>query len=271
MSGVGVAPDDIRFSGTALLSWRVALLPYLGEERLYRQFRLNEPWDSPHNKALLEKMPRVYAPPGVKTRQPYTTFYQVFVGPHAGFEKHRALRMADFPDGTSNTLLIVEAESPVPWTKPEDLHYAPDEPLPELGGLFPGIFNAAFADGSVYPLRKNADPVTLHRLITRDDGYPVDLAKVRAPASRREAELQRENAGLKRSIEAQQAELNDLRRELQDLRAPEDGPETELLKKENEQLRRSLEQTQSEARQVRDEIRRLKQSRPKSPDGPGGR
>src|SRR5262245_56693586 len=46
--------------GKALLSWRVALLPYLGLEALYKEFKLDEPWDSAHNKRLLEKMPAVY-------------------------------------------------------------------------------------------------------------------------------------------------------------------------------------------------------------------
>src|SRR5262245_53734413 len=41
-----------------LLSWRVLLLPYLEHDDLYAQFKLDEPWDGPHNKALLEKMPR---------------------------------------------------------------------------------------------------------------------------------------------------------------------------------------------------------------------
>ena len=57
--------------------------------------------------------------------------------------------MSDITDGTSNTLMIVEAVTPVLWTKPEDLTFDPDEPLPELGGLFPGSFQAVFFDGAV--------------------------------------------------------------------------------------------------------------------------
>jgi hypothetical protein len=45
------------------LSWRVKLLPYLEQDHLYRQFKLNEPWDSPHNQALLKEMAgRLYDP-----------------------------------------------------------------------------------------------------------------------------------------------------------------------------------------------------------------
>src|SRR5262249_29159759 len=45
-----------------LLSWRVAILPYIGQRALYQRFRLNEPWDSKHNKKLLAQMPKVFAP-----------------------------------------------------------------------------------------------------------------------------------------------------------------------------------------------------------------
>ena len=40
--------------GRPLHSWRVLLLPYLDEEELYKQLRLDEPWDSPHNKAVFD-------------------------------------------------------------------------------------------------------------------------------------------------------------------------------------------------------------------------
>src|SRR5439155_20075506 len=128
------APSLVVKDGNALLSWRVAILPYLGESetKLYNEFKQDEPWDSPHNKKLLARMPKIYAPPGMTTREPYSTFYQVFLGPHAAFEQHQALSFDDFPDGIAKTILIVEAACAVPWTKPDDLHFAADEPIPEL-------------------------------------------------------------------------------------------------------------------------------------------
>src|SRR5262249_49752206 len=45
---------------TPLLSWRVAILPYIGEAALYREFKLDEPWDSAHNRKLIAKMPKLY-------------------------------------------------------------------------------------------------------------------------------------------------------------------------------------------------------------------
>jgi hypothetical protein len=160
--------------GKPLLSWRVAILPFLEEDTLYRQFKLDEPWDSPHNIKLLEKMPKVYAPVGVKTKQPHTTFYQGFSGPGAAFEVTRRIRIADFLDGTSNTILVAEAAEPVPWTKPEDMAYDPKKPLPKLGGMSSGGFGAVFADGAGAFLRGNIDEKSLRALIGRNDGIPVN-------------------------------------------------------------------------------------------------
>jgi hypothetical protein len=165
--------------GKPLLSWRVALLPYLDQDKLYKQFKLDEPWDSPHNKQLLEKMPKVYEPTGVKTKQPHTTFYQALVGPGAAWELQPSrippynadgLKIPAFRDGTSNTLIVVETRKAVPWTKPEDVAYDPKGPLPKLGEVFEGGFHALFADGSVRFLPAQLRETTLRALITRAAG-----------------------------------------------------------------------------------------------------
>jgi RNA polymerase sigma factor (sigma-70 family) len=261
LGSVGAAGKE----GKALLSWRVTLLPYLGEDNLHKQFRLDEPWDGPHNKRLLEKMPRVYAAPGFKTRQPYTTFYQVFVGGGAIFEKHqRAAFPAGIPDGLSNTILIAEAATAVPWTKPEDLHYAPDEPLPELGGLFPSIFNVALGDGSVLPLLKRSDPDVLRAAITCAGGEVVDLESLKAPASPRAARLRAQNEHLKRELAKEQAQLDELRREQRVL--AEEDTDSERLRKENEQLKKMIRDARDQTEQLRQEIERLKQAPGKQPE-----
>jgi hypothetical protein len=131
-------------------SWRVALLPILGEKELYSQYRRDEPWDSPANKALLTRMPRVFALPGDARAADGFTHYQVLVGPGTAFERTDSrVKSRDFPRGREQTILVVEATEPVPWTKPEDLSYAPDGPLPKVGGLVGNGFHAMFADGSV--------------------------------------------------------------------------------------------------------------------------
>jgi RNA polymerase sigma factor (sigma-70 family) len=158
----------------SLLSWRVAILPFIDQESLYKEFRLDEPWDSEHNRKLLPRMPKLYAPVNVESRQPHTTYYQVFTGKTTVFEDPEGCKFADITDGLSNTLLIVEAADAVPWTKPEDLPYDSNGPLPKLGGEFSEGFNAAFCDGSVRFLSKTVPEKTLRALMTRNGGERVD-------------------------------------------------------------------------------------------------
>jgi RNA polymerase sigma factor (sigma-70 family) len=164
--------------GKPLLSWRVAVLPYLGENEkaLHAQFKLDEPWDSPHNKGLLAKMPKVLAPVVSRKGEDYATYYQAFVGKGALFEQDRTVTIADVTDGTSNTLMVAEALTPVPWTKPEDLTFAAGDPSSKLGGQFKDGFVAATADGALRFFKKSIDPRLLKEVITRNGGEVIDLS-----------------------------------------------------------------------------------------------
>ena len=145
-----------------LLSWRVQILPYVEELALYQQFKLDEAWDSDHNKKLIEKMPKIYAPIRVKA-DPGTTFYQAFGGAKGSLIPG-ARFVASFPDGTSNTLMVAEAAKAVIWTKPADLEFD-GKTVPALGGLFDGKFHAARWDGSVSRFRKGVEADVLKMLI----------------------------------------------------------------------------------------------------------
>jgi prepilin-type processing-associated H-X9-DG protein len=172
----GTLPAHAIYSGDGkpLLSWRVQILPFIEGDQLYKQFKLDEPWDSKHNKKLLDKMPITYLTPTEKPAPKGYTYYQAFVGKGAAFEGKKGLRFpADFPDGTSNTIWFAEGAKAVPWTKPEDLVYQPGKPLPKLGGAFSKGFNAAFCDGSVRFLRKTIKERTLRLYITRNDGEVI--------------------------------------------------------------------------------------------------
>lgn len=164
--------------GKPLLSWRVAILPYIEQDQLYQQFRLNEPWDSDHNKKLLAQMPKIYAPVGGKAKDQHSTFYQVFTGPKTLFDGSTGKEFIDIKDGTSNTVMAVEAGEAVPWTKPEDIPYQGGKPLPKLGGLFDGGFNLLLADGSVRFVPAGFDEDTLRHMITIADGQVVDHGKL---------------------------------------------------------------------------------------------
>ncbi|HWG44209.1 MAG TPA: DUF1559 domain-containing protein [Gemmataceae bacterium] len=156
--------------GRPLLSWRVLILPYIEQEDLFKEFHLTESWDSPHNLRLLPRMPKIYLPLlGSETAKPYTTRYQVFVGKGAAFEGRQGLHLpVDFPDGTANTMLIVEATDAVPWTKPDDLPYFQGQLLPALGSRSLDFFLTAMADGSVRQINRDVDESRLRGLITRN-------------------------------------------------------------------------------------------------------
>jgi prepilin-type processing-associated H-X9-DG protein len=138
--------------GQPLLSWRVAILPYLGPEgaALYREFRLDEPWDSPHNRRLLDRMPAVYACPDEPRGRPTTTNYLVVVGPGRLFTGARkGVKIQDVTAGTSSTLMVTESDQPVPWTAPREIPADPIAGEPCKGSRHPGGYHVAMADGSV--------------------------------------------------------------------------------------------------------------------------
>lgn len=164
-------------AGRPLLSWRMAILPFVGCGSLYTRFNLNEPWDGPNNSKLLSQMPDIYALPGDTTAPPGYTFYRVFVskpgtaGAHAAFDwREGAYIPRDFPDGQSNTILVAEAATAVPWTKPDELVYDDNDPLPPLGGHYACGFHVVIVEGSIRFLPSDIDSKTLRSAITRNGG-----------------------------------------------------------------------------------------------------
>jgi prepilin-type processing-associated H-X9-DG protein len=154
-------------NGKPLLSWRVALLPFIEEGALYKEFKLDEPWDSPHNKALLARMPPTYRCPSEPSPPNGTsTTYRVFVGPGTLFEEGTAVD----PAGAEavryrSAFTVVESTQAVPWTKPDELEYAPNGPIPPVGSKHPGGFDAAYADGSVQFIRSGTSALELREHI----------------------------------------------------------------------------------------------------------
>ncbi len=175
---MGKLPQDIvDANGKPLLSWRVQLLPYLEQNDLYKQFKLDEAWDSDHNKPLVEKLPKVYAPIRVKAEKGHT-FYRGFNGSGAVvarsvFEPGQKLTIITITDGTSNTVWAVEAGESTVWTKPGDLPFDPKKDLPKLGGLFDGEFHVLMCDGSVRRAKKDFDKDTFKMMVTRAGGEAI--------------------------------------------------------------------------------------------------
>ena len=163
--------------GKPLLSWRVQMLQYLEESPLYEQFRLDEPWDSEHNRALIPRMPAVFQNPNLPNPEGKTNYLAVVGEPCVfdGTEKGKSIR--EITDGTSNTIMLVEAapDQAVEWTKPDDWEYDSNNPKAGLGGLRPGGWIAALADGSVRFVPEMIDPEQLKAMFTSTGGEKIDL------------------------------------------------------------------------------------------------
>lgn len=180
-------PAILSPTGKPLLSWRVALLPYLGEEALYREFRLDEPWNSEHNRALLDRIPAAF-----KGAFPYggRTPFRIVTGQAAGFTERaqQGPALADFTAGPVQSVLVTEAFREVPWTRPESLKLIPEFPLPRMadddaygfarvgGGQLLEGFYVLMADGKVRFFEKKTDLKTRRALLTRvrDERLPED-------------------------------------------------------------------------------------------------
>jgi hypothetical protein len=159
----------------------VHILPFIEQQALYDQFHLDEPWDSPHNKTLIAKMPEIYrCPNSVAKPDAGMTNYVGVVGKDGIFVRPKngdrlGTGMREIRDGTSNTIMTLEVpdETAVVWTKPTDFTPDKDEPTKGLTGLRPGGFQAGFADGSVRFIAETIDVGMLQALFTKNGGEPV--------------------------------------------------------------------------------------------------
>ena len=133
-----------------LLSWRVLLLPNLGEEKLYKEFNLTQDWNSQQNKMASAKMPGVYRMPDQLAGM-NATYFKVFTGPDAPFDKKRQLIEKDFSGGLSKTVAVVVANMSVEWTKPDEIPFDAKKFMPGvLGRTTASSFKCVMFDGTIH-------------------------------------------------------------------------------------------------------------------------
>jgi hypothetical protein len=189
--------------GEPLLSWRVAILPYLQEQALYREFRLDEAWDSPHNKPLLSRMPHVFVIPG-SPNEPGLTFYRSFSGPNTLFDPadKKAVGYSAVTDGNSNTVAIIEAREAVPWTRPDsEIPFAGKEDKKgialrtRIGGHFSGGFHVLMLDGEVKFANDTISGRVLKAIVTKNGGENLYIIEDTGDGTKAETDFE-ENKSL---------------------------------------------------------------------------
>ena len=152
--------------GNPAHSWRVLILPFIGEDALYEQYSFDEPWDGPNNQLLSAQMPSQFNCPADDAVQPYVTNYFVVVGDETMFPGNKAMKMADITDGTSKTLMLVEVpDNEIHWLEPRDIE-AIEMINQATPTTHPGGFNAALADGSVQFISTDSAAQTLPAMST---------------------------------------------------------------------------------------------------------
>jgi prepilin-type processing-associated H-X9-DG protein len=163
-------------NGQPMHSWRVLILPFLGRPDLHDQYKFDEPWNSPNNRAVTSQAMLVYSCPSSPTVSPGSTEtnYMVITGPGTVFDAGKACKISDILDGTSNTLMVVEVKGTgVNWGEPKDLDASKVAyPLGSGGSNSPdsnhsGGLNAALCDGSVRFISESISPQAFNALMTK--------------------------------------------------------------------------------------------------------
>ena len=151
--------------GKPLYSWRVLILPYIDEQALYDEFHKDEPWDSPHNRTLLTRVPATYADNAANSPS-WMTRIQGFVGPGAAFEEGKEIRDSDFRHARHATLMLTRGKRPIPWSMPGDIDARWPAVLDQIELTKGGMIGAVTADGMTLYLER--DEPNLRAMLSRD-------------------------------------------------------------------------------------------------------
>jgi hypothetical protein len=165
-------------AGQPMHSWRVLILPFLDGGPRDLDYRLDEPWDSPHNSRVTATTPEVFRCPGNDRGAKFgTTHYLAIDGPQSVLNSQQPARLQDILDGPGGTMMVVEGRDPAAhWAQPRDLEigrgtgFGPDG----MSSDHPDGFHAVMADGTVRFISYWTGAEGLRGLSTIDGGETVD-------------------------------------------------------------------------------------------------
>ena len=245
----GHLPTDIvDKNGKALLSWRVAILPYIDQSAVYKIFKLDEPWDSDTNKrggqVLIKTFMAALKIPLINPDGYGLTLVKRFTGPNTLHMPGESVDLTKTPDGQRMTLLLAEVGDPIPWTKPgdpvitpaaKDKPFTPKDP-PLWAGPYSNVINVAFADGDALSLKPDLSAETVASLIYWNDGMVLperdELIAAIPPKQETEdiKELQQNLRQMTDEIVKLSEEEIKLRSELMRLKKSAEDPATRLAR-----------------------------------------
>ena len=164
------------------LSWRVHLLPYLGEHQLHKKFVLSEPWDSPNNIKLVDQMPDIYKSEGLvkKLARGKTVFLRP-VG-NGAFPLPESVEDESFSINSimkelAQTVFLVEAnpDQAVNWSQPKDYEFDPMQPKKNLGNARTGSTILCKGNAAIWHVTYIYDAIDLKERFTIMPQTPVLL------------------------------------------------------------------------------------------------
>ena len=172
--------------GHPLHSWRVLLLPYIGERQLHSQYRFDEPWDGPHNRQLVARMPAVFACPEHADIASGITNYVAVVGKETIWPEQYSATIHEVTDGPSLSVQLLEwPGSDIAWTEPRDVRFGEAEKTRDSSGHpaddEKGSQHILLVDGQVRAVDTRTDSRSFRSLQTINRGlglpgivWPVD-------------------------------------------------------------------------------------------------
>ena len=178
-------PATLDENGMPMHCWRVLILPYLGEDRLYNQFDLTLPWNHDDNLAVVysNAAPSALIHPNANAAgMGQQSGYHLITGPGTLFPASGPLSPDQVTDDPSLTLLITEAaptSSMNVWTEPVELDFAVMRGQIngtigiEPGGMLDDGVAVATVDGRVHFAKDALKPNIFRALVTPRGNEPL--------------------------------------------------------------------------------------------------